>query len=306
MLIEKLYVHAGRPHLDNAYCAFIAETLGGKTIRVNTLPEDVDVFNYIGIIAADIGGGVYDHHGYDTPKRKDGYTHCAASLMWKWFGIDVVKELFPTCQSPDKIAKRIDREILSTIAAYDNDEGPDGIYTIYQEANSFLPTWNESSRTMEEAFQDMVDFAKKITVRVGEKAISVQQAEPIVTKALSKMENGIIVLPQFVPWQAYVIRNKDARFVVFPSDRGGWNLQGVPVGSGMRTVRCSFDKKWLGKAGAEAEELWHNMTFCHPGNFMAAFTTKHSAINAAKHLMRIDTGFWSSHPPLHAMESGNS
>ena len=91
MLIEKLYVHAGRPHLDNAYCAFIAETLGGKTIRVNTLPEDVDVFNYIGIIAADIGGGVYDHHGYDTPKRKDGYTHCAASLMWKWFGIDVVK-----------------------------------------------------------------------------------------------------------------------------------------------------------------------------------------------------------------------
>lgn len=26
-------VHAGRPHLDDAYCAFIAETLGGETRR---------------------------------------------------------------------------------------------------------------------------------------------------------------------------------------------------------------------------------------------------------------------------------
>lgn len=291
MLIERLYTHAGRPHLDDAYCAFIAETLGGETIRVNTLPEDVDVFNYIGIIAADIGGGVYDHHT-TSRSRDDGYTHCAASLMWEQFGIYVVKELFPACQRPDLIAKRIDREILSTIAAYDNDEGPDGIYTIYQEANSFLPTWNESSRTMEEAFQDMVNFAKKITVRVGEKAISVQQAEPIVTNAISKMQDGIIVLLQFVPWQAYVIPNDDARFVVFPSNRGGWILQGIPIGHGMKTIRCSFDKKWLGKTGAEAEELWHGMTFCHPGNFMAAFTTKHSAINAAKHLIRIDLGPW--------------
>lgn len=292
MLIERLYTHAGRPHLDDAYCAFIAKTLGCDDIRrVNKLPEDVDVFNYMGVIAADIGDGVYDHHDYCTPERDDGYTHCAASLMWKWFGTYVVKELFPTCQRPDKIAKRIDREILSTIAAYDNGEGPDGVYTIYQEANSFVPAWN-STKSMDEAFEEMVDFAKKITVRVGENAISIQEAEPIVAKAISKMEDGIIVLPQFAPWQAYVIPNDDARFVVFPSNRGGWILQGVPIGHGMKTIRCSFDKKWLGKAGAEAEELWHGMTFCHPGNFMAAFTTKHSAINAAKHLIRIDLGPW--------------
>ena len=287
MLIQKLYVHAGRPHLDDAFCAFIAETLGGETIRVNTLPEDVNVFDHLGVIAADIGGGVYDHHGYDTPEREDGYTHCAASLMWEQFGIYVIKELFPACTRPDLVAKRIDRDILSTISAYDNGEGPTGIYTIYQEAASFVPAWN-SSRTMDEAFEDMVAFAKNITIRLGQNVIAVQEAETIVTDAISKMENGIIVLPQFAPWQAYVIPNKDARFVAFPAIRGGWNLQGVPVGFGNRTIRCRFDRKWLGKNGTEAEELWHGMTFCHPGNFLAAFTTKEAAISAAKYLLSVN------------------
>ena len=285
-IITTLYTHGGKPHLDDAICGFIASVFGAKVVRVNMLPEHVDVNAYEGNIAADIGGGVYDHHSADTPKRADGFTHCGASLMWEYFGEDVIRTMYPDCKKPEYVAYRVDKDILSTVSSYDNGEGEPGVYTIYQAAAAFVPAWN-STKTMDEAYSDMVNFASGIITRLCEYVIAALDAETVVTGALSDMKNGIVVMDRFAPWQSYVIPNEDAKFVVFPGIRGGWNLQVVPNSFRDREPRCSFPVEWLGKSGDAAKKERRGMTFCHPGNFLATFGTKTAAIAAAKRLIKV-------------------
>lgn len=280
-MITTLYVHAGRPHADDVFCAVIAQILGCNDIRrVNKLSEDVDVNAKDGIITADIGGGVYDHHGYDTPKRKDGVTHCAASRMWEYFGEEVIKTLYRDCAKPGYVAYRVDKNILSTIAAYDNGEGARDNYNLCNIIGDFCPSWN-STKTMDDAFfKDMIPFMKGVLKRYCDRIVASLEAEDMVTEAISKMENGIVVLPRFAPWQTYVTKNNDAKWVVYPSIRGGWNVQGVTIAFNTNETRANLPKEWYGKSGAEAARFCEGMTFCHNSGNLAAFDTAEHAIAA--------------------------
>lgn len=280
-MITTLYVHAGRPHADDVFCAVIAWILGCEDIRrVNELPKDVDVNAKDGIIAADIGGGVYDHHGHDTPKRKDGVTHCAASRMWEYFGEKVIKTLYQNCAKPGYVAYRVDKSILSTIATYDNGEGARDSYNLCNIIGDFCPSWN-STKTMDDAFfNDMIPFMKGVLKRYCDRIVASLEAEDMVTEAINKMENGIVVLPRFAPWQTYVTKNKDTKWVVYPSIRGGWNVQGVTIAFNTNETRANLPKEWYGKSGAEAACLCEGMTFCHNSGNLAAFDTVEHAIAA--------------------------
>ena len=90
--------------------------------------------------------------------------------------------------------------------------------------------------------------------------------------------NGIVILPQFVPWNDVVCEDPDAKFVVFPSNRGGYNLQAVPPTPESFEQRIPLPEAWL-------ENKPKGATFVHQGRFFAAFDTKDHAIGAADEIM---------------------
>lgn len=64
--------------------------------------------------------------------------------------------------------------------------------------------------------------------------IAKAKAEQIVEEAIEKAEEHIMVLNHFVPWQEYIFSSTspkadEIQFVVFPSNRGGYNWQCVQM-----------------------------------------------------------------------------
>ena len=56
---------------------------------------------------------------------------------------------------------------------------------------------------------------------------AITRAEAEVRGALAKAKGGIVELKRFAPWKQYLIPSR-AKFVVYPSQRGGYCAQGVP------------------------------------------------------------------------------
>ena len=107
-----------------------------------------------------------------------------------------------------------------------------------------------------------------------ERIRSIERARDIILDAADRMENGVVVLDQYAPQDA-LKEVPDAKFVVFPSNRGGYNIQTIPT-ENQKVGRVLFPEEWLGNPDKSL-----GMTFCHPGNFIASTETLEQAVNVA-------------------------
>ena len=74
----------------------------------------------------------------------------------------------------------------------------------------------------------------------------------------------------------------EAKYIVFPSARGGYNAQAVPVESGSFESKIPFPEEWRGREKLELLCLQNGVTFCHPSGFLIATDTKEQAIEACR------------------------
>lgn len=295
---NKIMVHAGLFHADDVLCVTMARILNENIAveRVYKVPETVDEDTII----ADIGCGKYDHHQADTPLRRDGFPHCAASLMWEdEFGKEVVSLLHPTLNEEQvlSVVAGVDTMLLRSVAAIDNGckttksqagsqtLGSSDVYSLNSMVSMFNPCWN-SDVNPNDAFMEAVDFATMILKRMIARLAASVEGEKIIADAVEKSTQSntpeIVVLPQFVPWQSFVCRNAaQALVMVYPAIRGGWNIQMVPVAVNSRDTRAVMPRSWYGLSDLSADKAMHGMTFCHKSGFMAAFKTKNDALAAA-------------------------
>ena len=72
-------------------------------------------------------------------------------------------------------------------------------------------------------------------------------------------------------------RLKDVLFVVYPSKRGGWNVQTVPKVAGQYANRMDFPKDWLGHADPD-----RGIHFAHTANFLIGCDTLEQAQKVAE------------------------
>lgn len=272
--IEKLktgeiYTHGGTFHADDvmsvAVINQVCDKYGLPRPRVNRI-SDLEQAKELAKdnIVFDIGLGEYDHHQKDNEVRENGVPYAALGKIWRTVGEFLVGE---------NVAKRMDNNFIQVFDKADNGLEPNTLSTVISMSN---PNW-DSDETPDEAFAKAVDLASTILVTTIESELSKERAETIIRNAVDKMKDGVIVLEKFVPWLDYVQNNvPDANFVVFPSNRGGYNVQTVPE-PGERQGKILFPDKWL---GMPVKSL--GMTFCHPGNFLASFETQEQAVAAAK------------------------
>ena len=111
---------------------------------------------------------------------------------------------------------------------------------------------------------------------------SMERAEKIVLECLEKSKEKIVILPKGLPWKAVLIQ-KDVLFVVYPSSRGGYNAQAVPVAIDSQQCKKLFPEEWRGK-GSELDEITglKGMIFCHSHGYLLAAQNMETAVEACK------------------------
>lgn len=273
--------HGGVFHADEVMATAILSAIETVTLnRTFRVPEDTKAFVY------DIGGGNYDHHqrgGNGT--RENGVPYSSAGLIWRDFGKKLV--------SCEQAWAFVDQELIAGIDAVDNGALPSVDYpakpaSISNLISGFNPDWDSEVKP-DDAFLEAVSFAQGVLARAIASAESKARAKALVDEAIEASEGQIIVLPQFAPWQEHVLISEDpkaaeALYVVFPSNRGGYNVQAIPDAIGSFGNRKSLPEAWRGVPANDLQAVSgvSDAKFCHNSGFIGGADSLEGAMVMAK------------------------
>ncbi|MBO8433766.1 MAG: MYG1 family protein [Tyzzerella sp.] len=253
MNVEKAFTHGGKFHADDVFSSALLKILYPdiKIERGFEVPEDFD-----GIVF-DIGLGEFDHHQSDARVRANGNPYASFGLLWERFGKEILGDEW----------EFFDEKFVEPIDLDDNTGCGNDVSDII---TSFNPTW-DSLKTSDECFFEAVDFAKTILTKKFDYTLSLFRGNSTVKECFSKAKDKIVVLPKFIPWKQVLV-DTNAEFVVFPSDRGGYNAQVVPKSRKDKEPRVNFPEEWAGKSKEELVALTgiKTLKFCHNSRFMVA------------------------------------
>ena len=271
--------HGGVFHSDEVMATAILSMIEPiKLNRTFRVPEGTDAFVY------DIGGGEYDHHqAGGNGARENGVPYSSCGLVWRDFGRQLV--------SCDEAWSFVDQELIAGIDATDNGSLPGIDYpvrpaTISNLISGFNPDW-DSTQSADEAFLEAVAFAQGILARAIASAESKARSKAIVDQAIVDSKDRIIILPQFAPWQEYVLMSEkaaDALYVIFPSNRGGYNVQAIPDAIGSFGNRKPLPEAWRGVPANDLPAVCGvaDANFCHKGGFIGGADSLEGAMEMAR------------------------
>ena len=281
--------HPGVFHCDDAMaCAILRHLMPHALIDRTADPKQLEAATYV----VDIGGthdpktGRYDHHQPGAPVRPDGSPYAAAGLVWAVNGRVAVlatltgEQVARLGRHIDLIAEAVDVALIRHVDAADNGKRVDG-YTISQMVAGLNPVWGELDTPVarQVEFAEAVWLCQKALVREIKRQAAFHLTAQLVSDAWDDSPRdtypGILLLERFIPWQDAVANGlPEAKLVVFPSLRGGWNVQVIEkwAPDGTKTVRCPLPDYWHGLTGADLEKASEiaGATFCHKGGFIAA------------------------------------
>lgn len=283
--IEMLTVHAGVFHSDDVFCAALAEVINPE-VKIQRVLDAAGIETDVekGLVVADIGRGPFDHHQSDCPYREDGIRHCGASRMWLVYGVSAVRSVCGNLPEEDLIfiCEKMDNRVLQTIAALDNgtDGYPKNVYSIAAMVETFRPAWDEE-QDYDAGFLKAVEWMKEILINEIRKVAAERRGQAYVRECIGRMEHGMVMMETFCPWKSVVVPEKDILTIIYPSKRGGWSLEPVPVKEEELKYRVNIPEQWRGTEGAQAAALREGMTFCHASGFLAVFDTREHAREAA-------------------------
>lgn len=267
---DQVLTHSTVFHADDVFGVAMCRLINPKIKIIRTLDveSNLEAAKNIGekVLVFDIGLGRYDHHQKDKALRPDGTPYCGFGLLWRDFG-------YQLC--PEKEAwERVDQAFVIGIDKADNGIAQN---LLSSSIKAFNPTW-DSQDSENVAFHRAMLVAEQILIQQVKQANSSVAAKSEVIASYTGGE--ILVLDRYLPYQDTVqndARLKDVLFVVYPSIRGGWNIQTVPQVPGQFVNRMNFPEEWLGHAD-EARGIH----FAHTANFLIACDTKEQALKVAR------------------------
>lgn len=254
-----LITHNGVFHADDVMCAALLDSASDlfKCIRTNDPSRFMDMDN---AIIADIGGGKYDHHQQDAQVRPDGQKHAACGLIFR----DYWKYIF----EEEKTANMFRDKYIIPIEDQDNGVASNPL-------SMMISTLNSLDDSEDMGFDYAVYIMKTLILaeqKAEQKRIVGREYLQCALKEADRTGSKYVVLERFVPWQELLVPS-NAQFVVFPSKRGGWNVQTIPTELGGREAKKPLPTEWL-------EMKPEGCTFVHQGLFIAAFDTLEHCVAA--------------------------
>ena len=269
----KAFTHGGRFHADEVFSTALLQLVYNEVevTRGYNVPDDFDGIVY------DIGGGEFDHHEKNPQKRGNGTPYAAFGLLWRKFGPDIagVTE-----------SAYIDEHFISPL---DLDDNTGSGSSLASAISSFNPFW-DSEESSDELFFKAVSFAKEILANKINGLKANARAVELVATAVSNMKDDIVVLPTYAPWKRGV-KDTNALFIAYPSQRGGYAAQGVSdPRSLVDALKCPFPESWGGLSDEQLENVSgiEGMKFCHNNCFMITGTSLAVVLEACKKAKEIE------------------
>lgn len=267
---DQVITHSTIFHADDVFGVALCRLIDPEIEIIRTLDVEkhLEMARNIGkkVIVFDIGMGEYDHHQADKALRSDGTPYCGFGLLWRDFG-------YLLC--PDKTAwDKVDQTLVISIDKADNGVTQNLLSSTIKVMN---PQWNSN-------VSENIAFHRAMNIAITMLRAHIDHANSIVAArdaVLSQYTGGeILILDKYLPYQDTVQtdpRLKDVLFIVYPSQRGGWNVQTITKDPGTFINRMDFPKEWLGHADPE-----RGIHFAHTANFLIACDTKEQAIKVAE------------------------
>ena len=287
-----LITHNGTFHADEVFSTvLLSRILNKETLKIY---RTSNVKGNMKGLVYDVGFGKFDHHQPGgNGERENGIKYSSFGLVWKEFGKQYLKEL--GIKNNEEVWNMIDKKIVQNIDAIDN--GQLGKLTQFDFEIVTLPNliamynsnWDDEQENQDENFLRAVQFANTVFDRFIISASSKIKAKEEVLQAIEKSENKILILERFMPWKEFLLNSesekaKNILFVIFPSNRGGYNVYAVPKENGSFESRKLLPEEWAGIKGEELKKVSGIQTaiFCHTGRFIGVATTKEDAIKMAE------------------------
>ena len=275
--------HSGTMHADEVFATAFLDLLL-KDIKVcRTIDITEDDYNDNRFIY-DIGRKKYDHHQQDALKRENGITYSSFGLLWKDYGKEYLK--INNIQNYEEVFLAIDKDLVEAIDGDDNGVFPkiDCEYKVKTLSNIiklFNPGY-DSNEDENIQFLKAVTFAREILEEEIKVMTGKVKAKFKVLEALKNTEGNILVLNEYMPYEETLLSEDTEQkiyYVVFPSNRGGYNIKTVPKSSEDRTYRKDFPIEWSGLVDEELEQISgvEGARFCHTTRFLVSCNTIEAA-----------------------------
>lgn len=283
-----LVTHSSTIHADEVFSTIVLTNVIDKNefkiARVNEIEKETDAIVY------DIGYGKYDHHQIGgNGEREDGIKFCSFGLIWQDFGRQLLDKL--NVSDVDKIFLMVDRKLVEMIDAGDNGQ----ILAYKTEFDSipnivalFNSSWDEESN-QNERFAEIYNYMCAVFNRIIKKIDSKIKSRDIVYEKIESSKDNILILDNFMPWKDILIESdnekaKNILFVIYPSNRGGYNVYSVPTGRVEFESRLLFPKSWAGLKDVELQKITgiKGVRFCHNARFICGTLNLEDAISLAK------------------------
>ena len=286
-----LVTHSGTFHSDDIFSTVILKNILDKECikicRINDIEEEIDSIVY------DIGGGKYDHHQPGgNGERENGIKYSSFGLIWKDFGKVFLEKI--GVENISQVWEKIDKKIVQTIDATDNgqfsiiNKFDFEIVTIPNLISVYNSNWDEEEK-QDIFFLQAVEFAENILIKIIIDEDSKEKAKILIERAIEESENQIIILEKFLPWKECLLQStnpkaKDILFVIFPSNREGYNICTVPKELGSFESKKLFPIEWKGLRDEELQKITGVNTafFCHNERFICCTRTKDDALKIAE------------------------
>lgn len=267
--VKSVTVHSGMFHADDVAVAALLRLQFPDVLIIRNNNPDVKAADVQHIIA-DVGRqhdgvALFDHHQYRPIKdeevvQEDGSillkrgtphdeVHAAVGLLWEAWGR---KDEFPTLSS-----------IIHSIDLHDTGVVWTPAWTTVRD---YYPTW-DSDENPNDAFMRAVDWLTPALVNAIEKDLSAAKAADWLAENAQVLNESILVMDKFVPWQNYA-KEHGLKMAVFPGrDPGSYNIQVVDPA-------WKLPKTWL-------DQKPEGVTFVTNWLSMAACSSKEDAIRIA-------------------------
>lgn len=262
--------HAGVFHADDVFATAFLRMLNPSIdiVRQNAVPEGFEGIVY------DVGGGEFDHHQGEAKVRDNGVPFSSFGLLWNRFGTMLLQE---------EDAESLDRDLVQPIDLTDN-TGEGNPLSLC--VSDFNPLHMATFPEFDAAFWKAVDWAQDVLERrVASLRASREQCDYVC--GLAREGDGrVLVLDHLVRWKQALVGSGYV-YVVYPSLRGGFNVQCVPQRLGDGSMVHPFPEAWRGKSAEELRELTgvSDVVFCHAAGFLCAAESLDGALALAEHAM---------------------
>jgi uncharacterized UPF0160 family protein len=227
----------------------------------------------------------FDHHQNDKNlTRPNGIPYAAFGLVFKHFGIDLISLI--SSEKNKKVLKEIfdivEKKLVQHIDAIDNGQstytqnfkGVD-VFTVDNYYIMCRTTVDDTSKSMDKKFFELVKFSENIIENVLNYAISTQKEQQLAIKVYKKAKDKrVIICDRFYNFNF----NKfpEPLVMVYPDLRGGWSAKNVQAGEESYDARFYFPESWRGLVDAELEKACgvKAAKFCHKSGFLCVNETK--------------------------------